>query len=148
MITDIVLRFSGTVDFTDGTHQKFGAIYQDGALVDPDSAGSLEAFKQLWAQRNGDIDALLELLGGTFTITTGAPTTQKTVSDWTMLLCGTISRSDGSSGSFDAVYDVKGGSRVTGTTVFDEVLADSTYKAILDSTVEAVAGSGKVAIVA
>ena len=146
MITDLVARVSGTVDFTDGTTQKFGVIREDGALVEPFSADSLEAFKQLWTQRHTPINALLNLLGATFTITTGKPTTQKTVADWTFLVNGTITRSDGSTGHFNAVFDVKGGSRVTGASVFAEVKADATYKAAFDAVLEAVAGANKVVI--
>lgn len=146
MITDLVVRISGTVDFTDGTTQKFGVIREDGALVEPFAADSVEAFKQLWNQRNAPITALLNLLGATFTITTSPPTTQKTVADWVFLVNGTIARSDGTHSHFNAVYDVKGGSRVTGASVFAEVAADATYKAIFDAVLEAVAGANKVAI--
>jgi len=148
MITDLVLRVSGTVDFTDGTTNRFVAVWEDGALVEPFSSESIEAFKQLWGQRNVDVRALLQLLGGIFTITTSAPTSQKTVDDWTMLVDGNLTRDDGSSGNFNAVYDRKGGSRVTGTSAFAEVLASTSYKDVLDTVLEALAGSGKVAIAA
>ncbi len=146
MITDLVVRISGTVDFTDGTTQKFGVVREDGALVEPSSTESLEAFKQLWTQRHTPINALLNSLGATFIITTAHPTTQKTVSDWVFLVNGTITRSDGSSGHFNAVYDVKGGNRVTGVSVFAEVKADATYKALFDAALEAIAGANKVVI--
>lgn len=146
MITDLVLRVSGTVDFTDGTTHRFIAVWEDGALVEPFSSESIEAFKQLWGQRNVDVKALLQLLGGTYTIVPGAPSTQKTVSDWSFLVDGRITRDDGTSGSFNAVYDVKGGSRVTGTTVFAEVLASTSHKNILDTVLEALAGSSHVTI--
>lgn len=141
MITDMMLRVSGTIDFTDGTQNRFVAVWEDAALVQPFSSESLEAFKQLWGERHADVVALLQLLGGTYTISPGSPSSQKTVSDWTMLVDGRITRDDGTHGNFNAVYDVKGGQRVTGADVVTEVLADSTYKAILDSVLESVAGT-------
>lgn len=146
MITDIVLRVSGTVDFTDQTTQRFQAVWEDSQLKQPFSAQSLEAFKQLWRQRHTNVDALLELLGGTFTITTGAPTTGKTVKDWTMLVDGRITRDNGTHGNFNAVYDVKGGRRVTGASVFTEIRASAAHKAIVDTVLESLAGTNKVRI--
>lgn len=148
MITDITLRLTGLVSFSDQTLQKYLAIYEDAAYVDPMSAESIEAFKQLWLEKNVTIRALLNSLGGNHTITTGAPTSNLVVTDWTMDFSGTIARSDGTHGHFGATYDLKGGSRVTGASVYAEVLADSTYKAIVDALLEKAAGTSKVAITA
>ncbi len=146
MLTDLVLRISGIVAFSDNTHGKFGVIWQDGSIVEPLAAESLESFKQFWGQESTVITNLLESLGGTFTITTLAPSTQKVLTSWTVLIDGGITRSDGTSGNFNAVIDPRGGARVTGSAVFEEVLADSAYKTIFDTVLEAIAGSGKVSI--
>lgn len=146
MITDITLRISGIVSFSNGTHQKFLAAHEDGSLINPMSADSLEAFKQLWAEKRVTINALFNSLGATHTITTSAPASDLVVTDWTLHFTGRISRSDNTSGNFSAIWDAKGGSRIEGASVYAEVKADSTYNAKVDALLEVPAGTGKVAI--
>lgn len=146
-ITDITLRLSGLVSFSNGTLQKFLAVYEDGAYVNPMSAESLEAYKQLWQEKENELRDLLNLMGGQHILSSpGNPATSLVVTGWTFDLSGTITRSDGSHGHFSTTYDAKGGSRATGTSVYTEVRADSTYKAIVDGLLEKAAGTSKVAI--
>lgn len=146
MITSTVLRISGNVTYSDGSKSSLVAVYQDSLLIEPSSETSLEAFKQLWADKSSQLSALLNALGPTHTITTTAPSSNLTVNDWTFLFTGRITRSDQTSGDFLAEYTAKSGNIVSGGTVYVEAIADTATKAKIDALIEAVAGTNKVSI--
>ena len=146
MITGMNFRISGRVAYSDGTSGDYDVVRQDDQFIGPGD-DDLAHFRAAWAQDNVPIKALLQSLGGHWTITPPAPA-GKTIVDWTFNFSGQISRSDGSSNTFMAIRDRKGGSVVTNASVFTEVLADTTYRGYVKSGFILLAGAGHVTLTA
>ena len=131
-VTDFIYRISGLVTFTDNSTQVFEVTHQNGITSQVDSSGSLEAFKQLYADESSLVNALKALLPGTHTLTPAAPSTALTVSDFHMLVTGRASYADNTWDDFEVVY------QLGGNTTIGDVSAETRVKVLNLAAVDAI----------
>ena len=150
-MADIFAKLAGTVYYTDGSTGVFAASYENGVLNDPFSATSLENFKHLYSDKATEIDSIFSAIDGTYTttITPAAQVPDKTVSNFVVQFNGRIQRADGTWADFGVQYTTANGLNILAGAdgvAFQDVADNATFKAAVDSMLEACTGSGNVSI--
>lgn len=146
-MADLSYKASGLVSYSDGSYAPFEAVYYNGTVYGSFDSVSLETFGQLYTDDSTNVDAVLALLSGTHAVTVAAPTTAKTVTDFTMEVSGLLARDDNTWEGFAVQYSL--GSVVDlqeSGTAYAEAIADSTFLAAIDSALEILAGTGNITI--
>ena len=152
-LNDFTIRVSGTVAYTDNSNGSFEASatwrgHLGNVIATHNSADSLEHFQQLFNDKAVDVNSTFAIFPGTVTITTPVPTVPKDVNSFVMEISGVVTEDDNSKHVFVAQW-VNGAVDLYPTntnTAWALITASTTGKSFLDSVLEAVAGSTRVAI--
>lgn len=161
-MADFIYRIAGTVAFSDNSWAPFEVSIQNGLVHTPYTTYSLDTFKQLYADAKtgvSGVDALLALfVGPTHALTPVAASPDKTVTDWSMSVSGTVALDDNTTTTFAAqhssTFSTTSNSVLfadettsTGAKAYDKIIATSAWLALVDSAWEtALVGSTKAAI--
>jgi len=143
---DLSYKVSGQVSYSDNTHGPFEAVYYNGIVYGSFNSESLENFTQLYTDDAASVDAMFALLSGTTAISVGTPATDKTVTEFTMEVSGMLARDDNTWEGFAVQYVNGAVDYQEGGTAYAEAIADSTFLAAIDSTLEIIAGVGNITI--
>ncbi len=154
-VSGLVLRISGTVAFSDGSHSPFdvsftsgSGLIADGIESNPFPSTSLETYKQLDESSPTTISSVIDLLPSVVSLLPDAPTTSKTVSDATFFVTGTVAYDDNNKESFAIEYYKEAVNHFPTKTasVWTDIAASLPANAAATSLLELLAGDGKVTL--
>lgn len=148
-MTSIVLKFSGVVSYSDGSSGPFESSIHREIVSSPFTESGQQEFAQL-SDVSSDVTEFFSLLPGTVSAAFATPDADKTVTDLSMVLTGSIARDDQTSEGFAIEYyngNVDHFPSST-STVWAELVADSDFLSQITSVLEDVVGSGNMTITA
>lgn len=152
-VSDFTVRFNGTVAYDNNSTGSFeaSAIWKGnlgGVVATHSSQDSLENFRQLFNDRQTNVNNVLAVLPGSISLTTPAPSTPKTVSSFVLEISGLVAENDNIKHVFiaqwvDGVVDLFPDETDRAWAL---ITADSNGTNFMEMVLEAVAGSEHVTI--